>query len=104
MDSHSSQIENHTFKLEKFEKMLNTLTSQMKEVQYVCFQDVDPTNRFQELEEKIYKIVILCSLKTVIVLEIREEPGHLNYYHGVKGFSEISRRSALPLPDLNEPH
>ena len=32
LDTHSITLENHTFRLEKFEKIINTLASQMKEV------------------------------------------------------------------------
>jgi hypothetical protein len=37
LDTHSITLENHTFRMEKFEKLINTLATQMKEVQYVCF-------------------------------------------------------------------
>ena len=57
LDTHTTTLDPHTFRMEKFEKAINTLTTQMKEVQYVCFQDVDSTNRFQQVEEQIFKIV-----------------------------------------------
>lgn len=54
MEVHTSAIDEHTYKLERQEKIIQQLLEQMHEVQYVCFQREEPTNRFVQIESLIY--------------------------------------------------
>ena len=49
-DNHTKQLENHTFRLEKCDKLLNFHLNQIREIQYIVGQNNEVPNKFQDIE------------------------------------------------------
>ena len=57
MDNTENTVQNNIIRLEKCDKTLQNHTKQLHELSYICYGTEERTDRFQDIESQIYRIV-----------------------------------------------
>jgi hypothetical protein len=57
LENTKNTVENNMIRLEKCDKTLQNHTKQLHELSYICYGTEERTDRFQDIESQIYRIV-----------------------------------------------